>query len=128
MVLLEANKLPYQDLISSGVSLLVALDGDTIAGCIGLEQIGSDGLLRSFAVADAYKNKGVGSTLFNKLIEKSRFDNVETLHLLTTTAEKYFSKKGFITTDRMHAPHVIRMTSEFASICPSNSTYMNMHL
>ena len=124
--LLKKNSLPYEDLESSMVSLFVSVLNGQIIGCIGIEIKGKSGLLRSFSVADKYKNQGVGNKLFNKLINYSKSKNINKLHLLTTTADKYFSKKGFVKSDRISAPESIQTTTEFSTLCPSSSVYMTL--
>jgi N-acetylglutamate synthase-like GNAT family acetyltransferase len=47
----------------------VAKIGDTIIGAIGLEVYGISGLLRSAAIHPGYQNKGIGSKLYDKLIQ-----------------------------------------------------------
>jgi quercetin dioxygenase-like cupin family protein len=56
----------------------------------------------------------------------SRQYGINNLHLLTTTAEKFFASPGFSVVPRDEAPASMKATSEFSSICPSSSTYMVM--
>jgi len=53
---------------------------------------------------------------------------IENVHMLTTTAEKYFSSKGFSKANRNEAPSEIKNTSEFSFVCPSASAYMILGL
>lgn len=122
--LLKKNKLPFEDLASSNIEIIVAVENGQIIGCIGNEIKGEDGLLRSFSVADEFKNLGIGNELFKRLILEAQKANLKTLHLLTTTASSYFNKKGFVVSNRNEAPENIKSTSEFSTICPSNSVYM----
>jgi amino-acid N-acetyltransferase len=122
--LLKENNLPFEDLEYSKVTLFVAVLNGQIIGCIGIEIKGEDGLLRSFAVTDKYKNQGIGNELLNRLINYSKSENIKKLHLLTTTADKYFCKKGFVKSDRINAPESIQTTTEFSTLCPSSSIYM----
>ena len=126
--LLKTNKLPYEDIISSKVDFITSQPDGNLAGCIGIEKYGEDGLLRSFAVDDKYKNKGIGKDLLNELISKSKSEGIKKLHLLTTTADKYFAKKGFRNSERSNAPKAILNSKEFSEICPSNSVYMIMEI
>lgn len=126
--LLQASHLPNEDLQTSGVRLIVSVLKGEIIGCIGIEVKDEDGLLRSFAVSEPYRNKGVGNALFKQLLLYAKSNNINKLHLLTTTAEKYFSTKGFITSHRSAAPDSIQATSEFATLCPSDSTYMYLDI
>ncbi len=122
--LLKNNDLPYEDIIASKVQFITEEENGVLVGCIGLERYGEEGLLRSFAVRDKYKNKGIGKRLLNQLIDQSKTYGLKRLHLLTTTADGYFDKNGFKTADRAVAPNDISLTKEFSEICPSSSVYM----
>lgn len=127
-MLLKENSLPFDDLEISEVDFLVAVNDGKIIGCIGIEKKDHDGLLRSFAVSSNYRDQGIGSILYERLIEKSRSDGIRVMHLLTTTAERYFGEKGFVITKREFAPVKIRQTVEFSGICPLSSVYMTLRL
>jgi amino-acid N-acetyltransferase len=126
--LLMENSLPYMDLMESKVILIVAVCDQDIIGSIGIEKTGNDGLLRSFAVMDSYKNMGIGLNLYNFLLKLAKEEEIKTLHLLTTTADKYFEKLGFSVKDRSTAPIDIKNTSEFSELCPSSSIYMTIRI
>ena len=50
------------------------------------------------------------------------------LHLLTTTAERFFTGRGFVAADRESAPPAIRQTREFADLCPASAVYLTKDL
>ena len=50
------------------------------------------------------------------------------LHLLTTTAERFFTRHGFVVADRASAPPAIRQTREFADLCPASAAYLTKDL
>ncbi|PTB96968.1 GNAT family N-acetyltransferase [Marivirga lumbricoides] len=122
--LLQENKLPYEDLLSSQVIFITRKSREQLIACIGIEQYGSDALLRSFAVDDSYKSKGIGTELLHELLNKCKEEGIKTLHLLTTTAAEYFEKKGFLRAERLSAPIAISHSKEFSELCPSSSVYM----
>ncbi|PIB39447.1 arsenic resistance N-acetyltransferase ArsN2 [Maribacter sp. 4G9] len=122
--LLQANNLPFEDLVESNVVFITREQDGKIIGCIGIEKYGTDGLLRSLAVADSHKGKGLGKQLLNALCTKSRKEGIQRLHLLTTTADAYFKRYGFQVRERSTAPKAISNTKEFSEICPSSSMYM----
>ncbi len=126
--LLAKQNLPYEDVIGSKIDFLTLEDDGNLMGCIGIENYGVDALLRSFAVDNAYKNKGLGKQLLLAMFEKCRRTEVHQLHLLTTTAENYFKQYGFEKGDRNNAPKTIKNTKEFSGICPSSATYMTKTL
>lgn len=126
--LLEENNLPFQDLLSSNIEFIVATYKENIVGCIGLEIKGHNGLLRSFAVSGDFKNKAIGNRLFELLRSKAQTVGIMKLHLLTTTAELYFLRKGFKNEDRKNTPAEINESTEFSEICPSNSIYLTLNI
>lgn len=126
--LLKKCKLPVADIEAAQISFIVAEENNVIVGCIGLEKINDHGLLRSFAVKPQYRNGKIGSQLYDKLIDFANNIKTNKLHLLTTTADNYFLKKGFNASDRNEAPAEIKATAEFSSLCPSSSVYMFLNL
>lgn len=122
--LLEMNNLPHSDLKESPVTFFVARNNGKVLGCIGLEQYGADGLLRSFAVNPDQQGNGIGKELYKTLLAYAANNRITTIHLLTNTARDYFSKIGYRLADRNLAPQKIAASAEFAGLCPASSTYM----
>jgi amino-acid N-acetyltransferase len=125
--LLRANNLPFADVDLAKIKFILAEATDILIGCIGIEHYSSNGLLRSFAVDENYRNLGIGNKLLQYLMSFSKQIGVHNLHLLTVTAEKYFLLKSFIVENRNHAPESIKRTSEFSTLCSSTSTYMTYY-
>jgi amino-acid N-acetyltransferase len=46
------------------------------------------------------------------------------MYLLTTTAETFFERRGYRRVDRIQAPPAIKLTPEFAGLCPASSAFM----
>ena len=127
--LLKENKLPISDLDEAKFAhFIVAAEPDEVIGCAGLEIFGSDALLRSLSVKPSLQNKGLGSQLYDKIIGYARSISVCNVHLLTTTAEKFFLRKGFLVSDRVNAPQSIQNCDEFKTICSSSSVYMQLNI
>ncbi len=123
--LLTKNKLPASDITDIPVDFIIATDANNqVIGSIAVERFERDGLLRSFAVDEAYRDQKIGSSLFDRLIAYSLRSGITNLHLLTSTAEKYFAAKGFVVLNREEAPASIKSTTEFSQLCPSSSAYM----
>jgi len=122
--LLKKNDLPFSDIVESQIDFIVVKNDQQMIGCIGIEKYGTEGLLRSFAVNPAYRKKGYGSELYNRLLKYAVQHEIKILHLLTTTAKEYFIQKGFSVQNRSFAPEIIQNTREFKSLCPSTSFYM----
>ena len=125
--LLSQSDLPVTDIDENKIVFIVAVnDKNALIGCIGLERYGADALLRSLAVDSGHRSKGIGHELFYRLLSTSLQYGVKDLHLLTTTAEKFFASSGFSVFARDEAPVLIKATAEFSSFCPSSSVYMVM--
>jgi amino-acid N-acetyltransferase len=122
--LLRAADLPYEDIAPHLGHFLVARQGATIIGAIGLEVYAPDGLLRSLVVAPAYRGRGLGDELVRRLEGAAADWGVERFWLLTTTAEAFFARRGFQVTPRAAAPAEIAATHEFKSLCPSTAICM----
>jgi amino-acid N-acetyltransferase len=122
--LLAAGNLPTEDVSLGKITFMVALRADEIIGCIGLEALGKDGLLRSMAVKHDLRGNGVGQQLFLKLLSYCTQNEITDIHLLTVDAGRFFESKGFVYADRSKAPPSIKQTAEFAQLCPSSCSYM----
>ncbi len=126
--LLNENNLPMADLDLGKVRITVATINHNIVGCIGIEEYSSDGLIRSFAVVKRHRGTGIGDKLFQNLLDYCFQTEINTLHLLTDTAEEYFGRKGFTLVHRGQAPDSIKGTSEFTELCPATCAYMVLDL
>ena len=122
--LLAAAGLPVDDLDSSPVDLLVAVDGGRVIGVAGLQVHGDAGLLRSLAVAQSHRGTGLGRALARAIEEQARQRSLRQLVLLTQTAVPFFASDGYRQIPREDAPAAIRHTAEFASLCPASATCM----
>src|SRR5215216_1502685 len=119
IALLKKNNLPTQD-ISDVTKLFVLEDEQTIAGTIALEYSGTEGLLRSLSVDEKRRNSGYGKELVDFVENYAKRQGITDLYLLTTTADRFFLKRGYEVVDRNNVPAYIKETSEFSSICPSS--------
>ncbi len=102
--------------------------GGQLIGVAGVEVCGRFGLLRSVAVATAWRAGGVATALVRDRIEWARLTGMHSLYLLTTTAEPYFARHGFVAVARDGAPREIRASKEFAQACPESATLMCLTL
>ncbi|NQY94190.1 MAG: N-acetylglutamate synthase [Campylobacteraceae bacterium] len=126
--LLKQNNLPIEDIKELNLKSFFGLYiNDTLEGIVGLEVYNEVALLRSLAVG-SNKSFGIGSKLLEHIDYFSKTNNINTLYLLTTTADKYFLKKGFVVENKNKAPKVILNTKEFNSICPDSSIFMKKEL
>lgn len=125
--LLKKNNLPTED-ISEITKLFVLEDDQVVAGTIALEYSGKEALLRSLSVDQEKRNMGFGRELVDFIENFGKQQGVENIYLLTTTADEFFLKRGYIIVDRTLAPSFIRGTSEFSSVCPSSAVVMKKEL
>lgn len=123
--MLEANGLPAADLTADHMRhFFYAGPARNPEGLVGIEIHGADALLRSLVVAAELRSTGLGSALVLRAESHARAQGVRSMYLLTTTAERFFARRGYATLGRADAPAVIRETREFADICPASSIFM----
>jgi amino-acid N-acetyltransferase len=126
---LETNDLPHQDIEPADLQhFLTARDASVMIGLVGLQINGNCALLRSLAVHLDYRNQGLATGLVDKIEDYARSLNINTLYLLTLTAEDFFSKCGFQKTARATAPAGIQKTAEFRELCPATAAFMTKRL
>ncbi len=126
--LLRESGLPADDVAEHQKTFLVALSDDRLVGTVGIEVTGSAGLLRSLAVAEELRGKGLGMILYHELIKKARSLGIRELGLLTTTAEGFFSRVGFRRETRSPLPAFIALSKEYKIFCPSTAVIMTKTL
>ncbi|WP_435359800.1 arsenic resistance N-acetyltransferase ArsN2 [Haloarchaeobius sp. DFWS5] len=126
--LLDENGLPSADVRSSDGRFYVGYDDEERVGGGGIEVYGTDGLLRSVVVAASKRECGYGTALCDELESTAADTGVETLYLLTTTAEQFFDDRGYERIDRDAAPSSLQETTEFDSLCPSSAVCMRRSL
>ena len=123
--LLAGCELPDEDITASHLQhFFVVRHEKSLSGVIGLELFGYCALLRSLAVQSPVRGQGIATRLVEKAEDHARSHDVASLYLLTTTAEGFFEKHGYRTTDRNNVPTVLKETAEFKSICPSTAICM----
>lgn len=122
--LLAEAKLPYEDLDQLKATILVAIEGNEVAGAGALEIYGESGLIRSVCVAPAHRNRSIATRVTEALKNVAREQNLKSLILLTETASKYFERQGFKVVERADVPEPVRQSSEFAHVCPASAVVM----
>jgi amino-acid N-acetyltransferase len=118
--------LPVSDISPSHPPVFFGIRSESIlTAVIGLELFGSVGMLRSLAVAPAYRGHGLGGELLAFAERHAASCGVKTLFLLTTTAAEFFIHRGFAPADRSCAPAEIQATSQFSNLCPASSAFLS---
>lgn len=123
--LLVSCLLPLDDLaqvMADEGSLFIVAEYDAkIIGSIGLQQYGSDALIRSFAVDIYYRGGKVTAKLMSELEWNARALKIDSGYLLTTTITNFLLRHGFKRYDRAAVPGAIAKTEQFASVCPDSA-------
>jgi len=123
--LLFASELPVDDLSPEKLNgFLIAEDNDAIVGLIGLDVLGTRGLLRSLVVEKTARRSGLGGKLVGALESAAEAAGITELWLLTIDAERFFQRHNFEIVDREAAPDEIRNTEEFSTLCPGTAYLM----
>jgi amino-acid N-acetyltransferase len=128
VALLQAEKLPVEDLPSSLDQFFIAVDEDVLAGVVGFEMHGAFALLRSLAVKPEYRNKKIASALIDEVESEASNKRFSGIYLLTETAADYFAAKGFQRVERGDVPLEIKRSSEFAHVCPVSAIVMKKEM
>ncbi len=123
--LLADSNLHHQDITPRHLShFLMARDGAQLAGVVGIEIYRDCALLRSLAVESAYRRKGLASALVARIEDYAASLNVDSVYLLTMTAEDFFATRGYQRSARESAPPALQQTTEFQELCPVSAVCM----
>jgi N-acetylglutamate synthase-like GNAT family acetyltransferase len=125
--LLTASDLPLDGVHEALDCFVVAEEGSDLVGVAGIEECGKTGqnaLLRSVAVKDSWRGRGLGRALVTNAIAVAEQRGAKALYLLTTTADTYFPSFGFRQTTREAVPDDVKATKEFKEACPASATVM----
>jgi amino-acid N-acetyltransferase len=121
--------LPVADILASSPPQFFGFRSvGSVVAVIGMEQFQSTGLLRSLAVSPDYRGRGIAQELVRHVESFAASHGVESLFLLTTTAETFFWKRGYCTASRLEAPQAIQATSQFSGLCPSSSAFLSKYI
>jgi len=96
VALLEACNLPPAGIEAHFPAAFLVARGEDggLVGAAGVELYGDAGLLRSVAVAEAARGRGLGERLARAAMELAAGRGVRDLNLLTTGADGYFPRLG----------------------------------
>ncbi|WP_217647874.1 arsenic resistance N-acetyltransferase ArsN2 [Dokdonella immobilis] len=125
---LSSEGLPHEDIDAEDCRFYRARLDDTVAGYVGLQGNGIHRLLRSMWVQPERRREGMGAALLDAIEYRAAAEGCRTLHLLTTTANAFFTRHGFRPAERNDAPASIASTREFAALCPASATYLTKRI
>jgi amino-acid N-acetyltransferase len=120
LALLKLVDLPIEGVREHFQDFFIQRIENLLVGCIGMEIYDNAGLLRSVAVHPSSQGKGLGHQLVNKIEEYSVEKNIDTIYLLTDTAEKFFLKLGYGLIPREEVDSNVKQSVEFTTLCPSS--------
>lgn len=126
--LLQQNGLPQDGLGNHLDAALVARHEHHVVGCAALEVYGPVALLRSVAVAPAWRGQGVGQQLTHAAFDLARHHGVTDVYLLTETAPAFFSRFDFQPIDRAAVHPAVHQSVEWTTACPSSALAMHKTL
>lgn len=131
--LLETNHLPVDGFYEHIGATLVARDRATevtgkLLGNATLELYGQYALLRSVAVDERLRGRGLGQKLTQNALDMARQRGVDSVYLLTETAASFFPKFGFRPIGRDKVPAVVLQSVEFTTACPTSALVMQLDL
>jgi amino-acid N-acetyltransferase len=126
--LLAQGGLPQDGLADRLGTTLVATDDGQIVGSAALELYVDGALLRSVVVAPPLRGSGLGHRLTEAATDLARQLRAPALFLLTTTAEDFFPRFGFVRIGRDEVPASVQQSVEFSAACPWTATVMRKAL
>ena len=123
VTLLTACGLPSSDLSSASLAHFHVIESaGRLVGVAGLEVAGSQGLLRSVAVAPDFRGKGLAGRLVEATETASRKSELWALYLLANDANaaSFFGRIGYTPVERSRVPASLLALPEFSQLCPQS--------
>jgi amino-acid N-acetyltransferase len=124
--LLVDNELPTEGVDDHWKTFVIARDGTDIVGCGGAEAHKLAALIRSIAVADSYRDRGIGRRIVRQLLDRLASRGIREFYLLTTTAQAYFAKRGFKPIGREEIHPQLLDSAELRGACPDTAVCMRL--
>jgi len=108
-------------------SFFVLCNEDGRVGCVSLEVLGDDAILRALAVDPKFRGSGYGWMLADLAVSQARARGVRRIYLLTATASDFFAAKfGFRVVDRSTLSRQVAATETFSH--PASAQQVSMRL
>jgi N-acetylglutamate synthase-like GNAT family acetyltransferase len=96
----------------------------TVAGAIGLENVGDVVLLRSLVVTAENRGTGIESALVRQIIASATAGGAQCAWLLTETAASFLARFGFEVVGRESTRPTVQGSVNFREACPASVTCM----
>jgi N-acetylglutamate synthase-like GNAT family acetyltransferase len=108
--------------------MLVAEVAETLVGCIGLQALGGDGLLRAACVATEWRERDVGRLLVESALTAGALKALDAVYLFTAGSERFFARFGFLVIHGDDVPSAVRRWAEVNGDEPSGRVAMRVKL
>lgn len=110
-----------------GFAVARGADG-ALAGVAGVEIYASAALLRSVAVAEQARGTGLGERLTRAAESLAAARGAREMYLLTTSAEGYFPRLGYVRISRGELPEALGASEQLRGACPATAIAMHRPL
>lgn len=114
--------------VRENLSNFLVVECESITGVIGIEFAGHGVMLRSMAISQELRKRGIATALVERSLEIARTAGIEDAYLLTNTAERFMSRWGFHKVQRSEIPTDLMQSSALNNFCPSSSICMKLEL
>jgi len=126
--LLNEAGLDDSDLGQPGIRLFQIVESGRVTAVGGLEIRDGQALLRSVAVKKEWRGTGLGKKLVAQIEKAARQSGIQSLYLLTTTASGFFQSLGYSPIHRDDFAEPLKLTAQFAGLCPASAICMKKEL
>jgi UDP-N-acetylmuramate: L-alanyl-gamma-D-glutamyl-meso-diaminopimelate ligase len=98
-------------------------------GCVALEVLGEDAILRALAVDPEFRGAGYGWMLADMAVSQARWRGVRRIYLLTASASDFFAAKfGYRVVDRSTLGKAVSATETFSASSGAGRVAMRLDL
>ncbi|SDM57446.1 amino-acid N-acetyltransferase [Geoalkalibacter ferrihydriticus] len=123
--LLTECDLYAEDLDAAKVNhLLLCRTEGQLAGVVGMEVFGETGLLRSLAVAPAFRERGIGSLLLVRIERFAALQGARSFYLATEKAADFFAARGYTHLPTAEVPESVRAAPLFTELAARGASAM----
>jgi UDP-N-acetylmuramate: L-alanyl-gamma-D-glutamyl-meso-diaminopimelate ligase len=110
-------------------SYFVLRNEDGVVGCVALEVLGDDAILRALVVDPRFRGAGYGWMLADTAVNQARWRGVRRIYLLTETASDFFAAKfGFRVVDRSTLSKQVAASETFIRPAAAHQIAMRLDL
>ena len=126
--LLTSSALPLDGASEAFATGIVEHEDGQLVGVAAIEPYAGAAVLRSVAVREDQRGRGLGQVLVAAAEDLARERGASELILLTETAEPFFARLGYEVIDRGSVAEDVAASIEFSTACPSTAVAMRRRL